>query len=94
MFNGTIVIGKNTGGTKEQFNNAYDLTGEDIAFRYNTDEQLPQKLLECENLQKKHYMQLAIKGQQVVCELYDIATQSKKICDFLMHLNNQRKFND
>ena len=46
------------------------------------------------NLQKKHYMQLAIKGQQVVCELYDIATQSKKICDFLMHLNNQRKFND
>lgn len=94
MFNGTIVIGKNTGGTKEQFNNAYDLTGEDIAFRYNTDEQLPQKLLECENLQKKHYMQLAIKGQQVVCELYDIGTQSKKIYDFLMHLNNQRKFND
>lgn len=39
-------------------------------------------------------MQLAIKGQQVVCELYDIATQSKKIYDFLMHLNNQRKFND
>lgn len=40
MFNGCPVIGKDTGGTKEQFDNGLELTGREIAFRYNTIEEL------------------------------------------------------
>lgn len=40
MFNGCPVIGKDTGGTKEQFDNGLYLTGKEIAFRYNTSAEL------------------------------------------------------
>lgn len=44
MTNGCLCIGRNTGGTKEQMDMGLALTGEEIAFRYDTDTQLPEIL--------------------------------------------------
>lgn len=40
MFSRCIVIGNNTGGTKEQFDNGVELTGAEIGFRYNNNKEL------------------------------------------------------
>ncbi len=46
MFNGTPVIGRNTGGTREQMDNGVRLTGREIALRYTTTEELVQCLVQ------------------------------------------------
>lgn len=40
MFNGCLVVGKYTGGTKEQFENGIRMTGKEIGLRYDTAEEL------------------------------------------------------
>lgn len=44
MFNGTLVIGRNVSGTREQMDNGLELTGQEIALRYETTEQLAERL--------------------------------------------------
>lgn len=79
MFNGTIVIGKNTGGTKEQMDNGKENTKSEIAFRYINLQKLTDLLFKAQNLTYESYMNVAQKAQKVVCELYDKEQQSKKI---------------
>lgn len=40
MFNGTLVIGRNTSGIKEQFDKGKADTGEEIGLRFNSDEEM------------------------------------------------------
>jgi glycosyltransferase involved in cell wall biosynthesis len=40
MFNGCLVIGKDCAGTKEQFDNGLNYCGQEIGFRYQTQEKL------------------------------------------------------
>ena len=49
MFNGCLVIGRNTGGTKEQFDNGLKLEGEEIGLRYESEEDLARILSEVES---------------------------------------------
>lgn len=79
MFNGTIVIGKNTGGTKEQFDNGLKLTGKEIGFRYNNEIELLNILYKCQNINKKEYEEITQRAKFVVCKLYDVETQTNKI---------------
>lgn len=46
MFNGCLVIGRNTGGTKEQMDNGVNITGGEIALRFNTPDELASRLLD------------------------------------------------
>lgn len=84
MFNGTIVIGRNTGGTKEQFDNGVELFGQEIAYRYNTEDELVTLLLKLEREIDYNKIEMA---QDVVCKLYDIETQTLKILDIY---NNEK----
>ena len=40
MYNHCLVIGRNTAGTKEQFDNGLDQTGEEIGLRFDSDLEL------------------------------------------------------
>lgn len=40
MFANCLVVGRNTTGTKEQFDNGLELTGKEIGLRFNTTEEL------------------------------------------------------
>lgn len=79
MFNGTIVIGKDTGGTKEQMDNGREILKSEIAFRYTDFQNLVNFLFKVENLPNNLYINIATKAQEVVCELYDKERQSKKL---------------
>lgn len=46
MFNGTLVIGNNTGGTKEQFDNGLKVVGHEIGFRYQTVDELAMHMVD------------------------------------------------
>lgn len=78
MFNGTVVIGKDTGGTKEQMDNSKEMTKGEIAFRYTEPLDLVDLLFKVENLTADLYLDIVTKAQKVVCELYDKECQSKK----------------
>lgn len=45
MFNKCLVIGNNTAGTKEQFDNGRNITGEEIGIRYNSNKELSDILI-------------------------------------------------
>lgn len=89
MFNGTVVIGKDTGGTKEQMDNGKALTKAEIAFRYKNLQDLTDLLFYVQNLNKDTYMTMAKKAQEVVCELYDKEQQSKEIYRFYKQIMNE-----
>lgn len=89
MFNGTIVIGKDTGGTKEQMDNGKALAKTEIAFRYKNLQDLTDLLFYVQNLNKDTYMAMAKKAQEVVCELYDKGQQSKEIYRFYKQIINE-----
>lgn len=82
MFNGTIVIGKDTGGTKEQMDNGKSIIGKDVAFRYIASQDLTNLLFKVQNLSNDFYINMAKDAQQIVCKLYDKESQSKKIIEF------------
>lgn len=52
MSNGCLVIGKNTGGTKEQFDNGLKIVGREIGLRYSTIEELSEILQNFSSLDK------------------------------------------
>lgn len=89
MFNGTIVIGKYTGGTKEQMENGKALAKSEIAFHYINLQDLIDLLFTVQNLKDDTYMNMAKKAQEVVCELYDIERQCKKVHQFYAEIINQ-----
>lgn len=90
MFNGTIVIGRNSGGTKEQFDNGLEFSGEEIAYRYITDDELVTLLLKLEKEIDYHKL---IMAQKVVCELYNIETQSQKVFNIYIDEKNNNYHN-
>ena len=82
MFNNCLVIGRNAAGTKEQFDNGYNLMHEEIAYRFNNEEQLL-KLLElvstisdCE-IEKKTFL-----ANKVVHQLYTLENNATNIFNY------------
>ena len=79
MFNGVLVIGHNTGGTKEQFDNGLKEANSEIAYRYNKSSELVDLLKKLEIMPTDAYNRIAVQAQSVVCKLYDITTQAEKV---------------
>jgi glycosyltransferase involved in cell wall biosynthesis len=88
MFCGCLVIGNDVAGTKEQFDNGKELTGKDIALRYNTQEQLVQHLIDVSNNSTKYYKPLIMRAQHTVSQLYSIEVHSQQVFDFYIHILN------
>ena len=79
MFNGCLVIGRNTSGTKEQFDNGLSFTGNEIALRFQTDEELTNYLKEVETVPFTKYEKMILRGQTVVSSLYSSETHANKV---------------
>lgn len=79
MFNGCLVIGHNVAGTKEQFDNGKEITGEEIALRYDTQEQLIQHLLQLTNSSILSYEPIILRGQTTAMKLYTTEVHLEKI---------------
>ena len=86
MFSGCLVIGNDVAGTKEQFDNGKEFTGEEIALRYATQEQLVQHLNDVTNKKTAHYQSMIDSAQQVVAKLYTSEEHSKQIYDYYQYI--------
>ena len=84
MFSGCLVVGHDVAGTKEQFDNGVELTGEEIALRYTQQEQLVQHLLDItdaveKTVFKEHYEPMILRAQRVVKQLYTNERNAEQI---------------
>lgn len=90
MARGALCIGRNTGGTAEQFNNGLQLTGSEIGLRFNNTEQLIKHLIYVDNQYKNKAFsnpdsdlyKMIHSGMATVEELYSIETYGNKILKF------------
>ena len=82
MFSGCLVIGNDSAGTKEQFDNGLELTQQEIALRYTTQEQLVQHLINVTNKPTECYEQMILQGQQVAIQLYSSEEHTQSVFKF------------
>lgn len=72
MINGCLVIGRNTGGTKEQFDNGKELIGKEIGLRYNDSDELLNQLKSLISLDEDIYTSVLENALKVARELYRV----------------------
>ena len=82
MFQGCLAIGRNTAGTKEQFDNGLKITGEEIGLRYDTTHQLAQLLQEVSLRPVNFYNDYRERAFKVVNHLYSSEANAKQVYDF------------
>jgi glycosyltransferase involved in cell wall biosynthesis len=86
MFLGCLVVGYDVAGTKEQLDNGKEITGEEIALRYSTQEQLVQHLINVTDNSIVHYEQMICQSQQTVSKLYTTEIHAKQIYDYYNYI--------
>lgn len=79
---GCPVIGYDTAGTKEQFDNGKEKCGHEIALRYTTTEQLVQHMTDVTNAPCDYYDSMRVAAKNVVDELYTKENNAKQIIQF------------
>lgn len=82
MQNGALVLGRNTAGTKEQFDNGLEITGEEIALRYSNHQELVRAMCEVVDNGIEHYFPMIERSQQVVKALYTNERNAQRVYEF------------
>lgn len=82
MLNNCIVIGRNTSGTKEQMDNGKATEGTEIALRYDTTEQLAERLIEIERYPAEHFATYTQAAHHAVCTLYTVEKSTEEVMEF------------
>lgn len=85
MYNKCLVIGRNTGGTKEQFDNGFDLFDHEIGIRFEREEELTNCLCEIDQNGINYYNQIVENAFFTVNELYN----NKKHCESILNYYNE-----
>lgn len=86
MLNRTLVIGRNTGGTKEQFDNGLKLTGQEIALRCETMGEMARNMADvCKNGQL-YYADMINRAEKVVRAMYTIENNVNQIIEIYKHV--------
>ena len=76
---GALVIARNTGGLKEQFENGVSLTGKEIGISFSNIDELADILENVADSPKEKYLEMIECGQKCVRELYSIRSHSDKV---------------
>ena len=82
MFNGCLVVGKNTAGTKIQFDNCKKYAGRDLAVRYYTDEEMLCALINITLNQIEDIKEILADAQQSVIGIYSTDTSSAAVYNY------------
>ena len=73
MINYCLVIGKNTGGTKEQLDNGLEIFSHEIGIRYSSQSDLVTALIEVSKLDEPAYKKIVTDACTTAKELYSVA---------------------
>lgn len=79
MFCNTLVVGRNVGGVKEQFDNGLEQTGKEIALRYMQDEELPELM---DRALTENFTEMKQRAREVVLNNYTISKNTQQILSF------------
>ncbi len=88
MFYGCLVAGYNTSGTKEQLDNGMEITKQEIALRYTTQEQLVQHLIDITKTPIEYYEPMIFRAQSVVSYLYSTEQNAEQIFNLYNQILN------
>ena len=89
MFHGCLVIGNDIAGSKEQFDNGKELTGDEIALRYTTQEQLVRHLIDVSKKTIEQYKPMIIRAQETVKQLYSTEQHIQQVYNFYNEILHQ-----
>lgn len=76
------MIGKNTSGTREQFDNLDEYVGKKISLRYQTEVELVERMFEVENLSSELRFEIVEKSFEVVNSLYSNETSASQVYEY------------
>ncbi len=81
MFNGCLAMGRNTGGTKEQFDNGLALCQEEIGLRFDTIEELAE-LMVLVSKRTADYSRYVQRAFYTVNSLYTVEENANRVYSF------------
>lgn len=90
MFNGCLVIARNTGGTKEQLDNGLHMTGQDIALRYKTTKELTALLQDVHRHPIDYYKAYTDRAFNTVNSLYTQERCAEEVFKLYQQIINDR----
>jgi len=76
MYNGTLVIGRNTAGTKEQFDIGLEQTGNEIGLRFDSDDEMP---LLMKRALTEDFSEMRKRARRVVVDNYTTQKSADKL---------------
>lgn len=88
MYNHCLVIGKNTAGTKEQFDVGRALTGHEIGIRYDKDDELIDCLERATQLSEGERLKIINRAYETVKKSYTIDTHFENVMNFYKRVIN------
>lgn len=86
MFNGALVIGRNTGGTKEQFDNGLTLNDREIGLRFQTIDQCADCMRRVIDEGIIKFKNMIMDGQKTVIELYSNESYVDNVMSFYNYI--------
>lgn len=86
MFNKCLVIGYNTGGTKEQFDNGLQLTGKEIGIRFSSVGELVRILEKMDVLSLDNCREMLERAYRTVCTFYSVETYISNVYEFYCNI--------
>ena len=84
-----VCVGKDNTGTKEQFDNGLELCGEEIGFRYQTNEELTMAMMEVERLDEDKRKKIECSALKTVMHFYTEQASVNNVYDFYQHILNK-----
>ncbi|MDE5886270.1 MAG: glycosyltransferase family 4 protein [Muribaculaceae bacterium] len=90
MFNQCVIIGRNTGGLKEQFDIGLRSEQKEIGFRFNNTRELTEIMLTTENLTEEERFQLTEAALQVANKFFSIESNIELTDEFFKNITNDR----
>lgn len=88
MFNGCLTIGRNTGGTKEQYELGHKITGEDIGFPFLTISGLKDVMLKVDNIPNDINEKMIFKSQKFATKFFSIENNIKSTIEYLTEIKS------
>ena len=89
MLNRTLVVGRNTAGTKEQMDNACKVIGHDVALRFTTINELSEKILQAVRMPDNEYIKLTEQAYLVVSSMYTTEINANNIYKYYKSVLNK-----
>lgn len=86
MDNGCLVIGRNTAGTKVQFDNGWFYTGNEIALRYDSSNGLEQALRTVMTMPSETYNKMVSMAYDTVIHFYNVRRSASSIIALYLKL--------